>query len=302
MPPYQYRAFGLNIRSEIRLPELIDHTAEPDVVIRLGEVRDRLPEGRVVDAFHQVTEDTMLLTVERVGRYLVERGQLITIMPFAGSLDSDLRLFLLGSCIGALLQQRDVLALHASAVVGPQGAVLFAGLSGVGKSTLLASFLSRGYLMLADDITAVHFTDDDRVEILPGISRLKLWADAAASLGYEQSHLDPLRPGALKFGLAAHNAFSPEPEPLDRIFILMPGDTAAIAVDPIHRLDRFQALLDNTYRDDLMAGYRREKHFQQIATLAAQAGLYRVARPIGTAFNPQMLADRLEREMLAAST
>ena len=74
-----------------------------------------------------------------------------------GSLGSDIRVFLLGSCLGALLHQRGVLALHASAIETDQGAVLFMGDSGMGKSTTLQAFIKRGYKMLADDITRGRF-------------------------------------------------------------------------------------------------------------------------------------------------
>ena len=53
--------------------------------------------------------------------------------------ESDVRVFLLGSCIGALLHQRGILVLHAGAIHTDKGAVLFTGPWGIGKSTLLAA-------------------------------------------------------------------------------------------------------------------------------------------------------------------
>ena len=55
----------------------------------------------------------------------------------------------------ALLQQRGVMTLHASAIETQAGAVLFAGPSGIGKSSLAAALVERGNTMLADDVTGV---------------------------------------------------------------------------------------------------------------------------------------------------
>jgi hypothetical protein len=70
------------------------------------------------------------------------------------------------------------------------GAVAFVGQSGVGKSTLAASFACCGYPVLTDDY----------LELRPGISgwlglpaygSIRLWSDAVASLPLDTSHADP---------------------------------------------------------------------------------------------------------------
>src|SRR5690606_13499940 len=42
-------------------------------------------------------------------------------------------------------------AIHAAAVLGPRGVILFPGASGRGKSTLSAALMAHGYEVLCDD-------------------------------------------------------------------------------------------------------------------------------------------------------
>ena len=87
----------------------------------------------------------LLLSVEEVARYLIVDNREMRIQRLPGSIESDVRIFLLGSVLGALLHARQMLVLHASAIQTEQGAVLFIGRSGAGKSTLLGALLLRGY-------------------------------------------------------------------------------------------------------------------------------------------------------------
>ena len=104
---------------------------------------------------YQATANQFLLKMDGGGRYLVQNGNEIIVEPAADSLASDVRVFLLGSCIGALLHQRGLLVIHAGAVYTEKGAVLFTGHSGCGKSTLLGELMRRGYKMMVDDVCAV---------------------------------------------------------------------------------------------------------------------------------------------------
>ena len=79
--------------------------------------------------------------------------------PRQGVPDSNVRLFLLGSAMGALLHQRGLLPLHTNAVEVGGRAFAFMGKSGAGKSTLAAWFHDRGFRIVADDVCVVGFDD-----------------------------------------------------------------------------------------------------------------------------------------------
>src|SRR5262245_57475467 len=152
----QFTAYGLNIDSEIDLPELRRRVeGAPDVSIRYALSSDDLPGAKRNNPGWQSKENQLLLTIKDVAKYFILEGREIRIERSANSREEDIRVFLLGSVLGALMHQRNILTLHASAIRCSRGAVLFMGPSGYGKSTLAGSMLQRGYSMIADDKTGV---------------------------------------------------------------------------------------------------------------------------------------------------
>lgn len=87
----------------------------------------------------------LLLKVDGVANYWVKEGREIVIEPGPAAEAGDVRVFLLGSAFGALLHQRGLPPFHAGAVAMEGKAVLLAGRSGVGKSTLAAELCRRGH-------------------------------------------------------------------------------------------------------------------------------------------------------------
>ena len=107
-PPYRYEAYNLHIASDVELPEVPCGTidVEPDVCIRLGEVATRLENPTGEGARYQAAPNRLLLTIDDVGRFLVRDGREIVVDLDPEATLDDARVFVLGSCLGALLHQR----------------------------------------------------------------------------------------------------------------------------------------------------------------------------------------------------
>jgi hypothetical protein len=135
--PLLYRAFGLTIASGLPLPELPEAAGEPDVEIVTGRVPSQLPGAVRRGVRFQVAPGELLLQVDGVARYLARGGAQIIVDRAADAPPESVRLFLLGSVFAALLHERGVLPLSASAIATQRGAAVFMGLSGTGKSALL---------------------------------------------------------------------------------------------------------------------------------------------------------------------
>ncbi len=142
-----YKTYGLTIDSEISLPELIPQTNRNEqdaarasqqgiVQIRLGAVPEQLEHPTGQGVLYQASANQFLLSMNHIARYLVRNGNEIIIQPALNALESDIRVFLLGSVFGALLHQRELLVLHASAIGTDAGAVLFTGPSGIGRCSV----------------------------------------------------------------------------------------------------------------------------------------------------------------------
>jgi hypothetical protein len=252
-PHATYRLFGLDLRSEIDLAGLAPATESdaPDVEIGFGPIAaGEDPPG------YSATPEGTLLCVAKVGRYLISEGRRILIDPAPGASERNLRLFLLGSAIGALLHQRGLLPLHANAIDLGGRAVAFSGHSGAGKSTIAAWFHDRSYPILADDVCVIGFDGAGRALAFPGIPRLRLWREALEATGRDAGAYDRSFDDSEKYDVPTSGGATPEPLPLAAIYLLRKAEDEAggeAAIDRLTGVDSVEALISNTYR----GGYLR---------------------------------------------
>ena len=292
-----YTAYHLVIESEFACPELVPASGHPDVVIRIDEVPDRLEPDGITGAVYQSDAARFLLNIDGVARYLVSDGREIRVQPAASATWSDVRVFLLGSCLGALLHQRGLLALHASAVSTKIGGVLFCGPSGAGKSTLLSALLQRGYSMLADDATALTVSPSGDVSIVPAFPRTRLWADAALKLGKELAGLNRIRPSVQKYDISVGGEFPARPVAAGRIYVLSTHASDVIDITALGPAERFGVLIRHTYRKGYLDGLGlRPLHFALASAVAARVPMSIVRRP-AAAYRLAELADAIEADL-----
>jgi hypothetical protein len=275
----QYRAYGLRIASELSLPELLptdhDHT---DVWIRFGAIARRMAPGLTAGATWSAVPGQALIQLDQLATFLVVDGREIWIERAASSSDDDIRVFLLGSALAALLLQRGVLTMHASAIHTGHGAVIFLGRSGSGKSTLLTALVERGYAMLADDLTGV-LHDARQALVLPALPATRLWSDALSHLKRSAQTLLPVRSTLAKYQLPIER-FWPEPVALHAAYLLTTHNQPGIRLLPLAGIERVAAWNQQTYRRMFLHGLGlRQAHFATIARLAQRIPLSRVVRP-----------------------
>jgi hypothetical protein len=280
-----YHIFGLNITSAIPLParpalSLPPEDAAPDIVIAYGSTPAALANPMFKGVRFQAAPGEFLLRVDNVARYHVQGGNRITITPEAGVGSDDVLVFLMGSAMAALLHQRNVLALHAGAIVVRGESVIFAGPSGIGKSTLTAGFLKRGYSFLADDVCAIT-SHNGRPAVIPGFPRMKLWADALKKLDTDKKKLKSVRwGGSLEKYFLPVGKTRETPVPVGSVFILEATNTDRMEVIDLRGGDKIDPLIANTYRMRFLKGLGgKTDHFRQCAAVAAGAAVYRAIRP-----------------------
>lgn len=269
-----YWAYGLSIHADLLCPELPPHphpASDPDVTIRLLN-RMATALRPMPDRHYEVQPGHFRLDVPGVARYSVEDGKHILIEPMADSTPEKIRLFLLGSTMGALLYQRGLYPLHGSAVETPWGAMLFVGAQGAGKSTLAAEFHRQGYRLLTDDVCAVERTTNG-LRILPALAQIRLCADAYQRLGApEGSRFD-----VDKYVVPIGERYCPAPVPLRAIHVLADHDVPCF--EPLRGLNKVQCLLENLYRPFYLKGQSTQSEVSRMAGIIAQhASVFRVSR------------------------
>jgi len=294
-PAFAYRAYGLNICSELECGGVSPSSGLPDVHVRLGRVPEQLEDPVATGVFYQATREQLLLNVKHIARYLISAGNEI-VVEVTPQADLDMtRLLLMGSAFGALLHQRGVFTVHGSAIATRRGAVVFAGESGYGKSTLAGAFHQRGLLVLADDVCPI--ATSALPIVLPANPFLMLWADAANRLGLNQQHLRRVRSGLEKYVLPLGDGFAAEPAPLHAVYVLEPSNSDDLSIVPIHGLQKIKALNLATYRPHFFTGINAGR-LRQIGEVARQAKVAVVMRP-RNGFRVDELADLLAADFAA---
>jgi hypothetical protein len=267
MSRYAYWAYGLRIHADVACPELPLHpqpAGNPDVTIRLLPSVPSL-SGALEQGYFEVRPGLFRLEVQGVAQYRVEEGNSILIEPLADASLEEVRLFLLGSTMGALLYQRGLFPLHGSAVETRWGAMIFVGAQGAGKSTLAAHFHRNGYRLLSDDLCAVATTEDG-LQILPALARFRLCPDAYERLGAPAG----ARFDIDKFIVPMGDGYCPDPVPLRAIHILSDQEAEAPRFRMLRGLDRVRRLLENLYRPHFLRGQETQADLMRLAGLIAQ--------------------------------
>ncbi len=300
---FYYNVYGLGVRSALPLPELIAATEmEADVVIRRGRVGPPLPEiARTGSYFHTTTEEAYFFW-DRVGTFLVRKGEEIIVDSCPGVDECVVRLPLLGIVLAGLLYQRGVLVLHSSAVSVDDVAIAFLGNKESGKSTMAAVLYARGHQLVADDVVAVGGEEAGGPLTLPAFPQLKLWpAAVVASLGEDPAALPRLHSRIEKRARQITYGFAHRPVPLGRIYVLDRGPSPEI--EPLRPQEAMVQLIANSYASRFsrpLPAARRVLHFLQCAELARDVPAFRLKRPPSHALLPTIA--RLVEEHLANGT
>jgi hypothetical protein len=274
-----YRAFGLEIVSDLDIPEFVSSIV-PQEKIDVQILSKEIPRF-LNHALHsnrlQADGRKILIHIENVARFLIEGGTSIFYEPCPGSDPDTLRLFLLGSCMGALLQQRGLIVLHGNSVsLDGRSCKVFVGYRGAGKSTMAGWYYRQGAFVLADDISAIAFFADGRPYVIPSFPQIKLWQESLDLLKINSHLLRRVRPETAKFALPLKDQYCAHPLPVSEILEI---GRSLIDDFEINGLGKMNLLMRHTYRIPflrkmgLMQAYSKE-----LIKLATQTAMKKTHR------------------------
>lgn len=177
------RYWPFSVRSDFKTAPpafAFENGCDADVEIRSGFVPDQIPSATFRNDFLQIAPNLFRFELKGKFCFIVEGGERII---YACRNDADMAQllhFLMGSGLGALCYQRELLPLHASAVECNGGIFAFAGHSGVGKSTLVAALAQiHGYAFFSDDLLIIDPNlHAGQVRCFASQKDLKLWEDS----------------------------------------------------------------------------------------------------------------------------
>jgi hypothetical protein len=257
-----YHIYGLRLRSDLPLPVAsVSDDGEIDLIVRnRGAIPLPVappPPVMTVD-WREEEQRWRLHYHTREGRVLEfclnKQATCIDIYCTCPQAIDDIAAVLLGPALASALHLRGIPILHASAVVVDGRAILVAGMTGAGKSTLAAALVRLGAPLLAEDLAVLTF-GENAIAVQAGYPRLRLCPDA--TLVADKAAPDLPRvfsafvPDDKRWLDAADLAggFCATPAPLGGIYLLAPRrpDRKAPAIEPLPPHRAALALLDHLY-------------------------------------------------------
>lgn len=281
---FTYNAFGLTVLSEIYLPELPKVKIANDLIDVSIKRVDLTGVWSDLSKFNKnfvIRENVVMFRVPEKAIFLIQNGNEIFVSPINDSDEDYHRLYILGTCMGAILMQRKILPLHGSAIAIDGKAYAFVGDSGVGKSTLASAFLKKGYQLMSDDVIPVKFSDENIPMVTPAYPQQKLWMESLNQFGMESGQYKPIVERETKFAVPVSTQFAYQELPLAGIIELVKTDEAEIRITPITNMTRFHTLYTHTYRNFFLAGSGlMDWHFATSAKMVNQLSFYQLQRPV----------------------
>jgi hypothetical protein len=272
---WTYAAYGLRLRADGAIPGLAagDPSKPPDLHIYLRAMPDEATSGERLRWFESqqanrhgrpnlviwraVASGALHFMYDDGAEFLLAPdGRTVWCTWSAAATTEDAMVYLRGPILAMVLRLRGVVCLHAASVSTGSRAIALLGSAGAGKSTTAAALVTRGFRLLADDVSALRFDGAD-VVVLPGPTRLGLWPDAGAVLFGHGRDLPRVTPaGGIndwwdKRYVEADDVRPSQrtPLPLAAIYVLAARtpDADAPRVRPMSLSEAFLTLTEDTY-------------------------------------------------------
>jgi hypothetical protein len=269
---FRYRAFGLNLTSNLPLPGLGESTARglPEVDLCLGTQPTGFDQALFREVWYeseyQVSPGVPFLVIytsregdighwlryqDGTSVFLGKQANRIWVTWPASSCLEDAATYLLGPVMAIVAQLRGSTCLHGCAVVIDGAIVGLLGPQGAGKSTSAAAFARAGYPVAADDLILLMEVQNHFV-VEPSHPVVRLWPSSVRLLFGHEDALPKITPTWNKRWLNLNEddyLFQEDPLPLGALYILGARSAAdsAPSIASLSGTEALMTLLSNSW-------------------------------------------------------
>ncbi len=303
MPSTTYKAYGMTLRTNRPLPDLMplgDPPSVPDIDICIGTIPSSLvppdswkqhrnfvsrrPLDQGDSPWLQILETSdgafiQLRYREGLRFTLTAEANRIWVTGTSSGDIAQVAAFLLGIVLGFCLRLRGHTCLHASAIAVNGSALLVTGPIGAGKSTVAGVLAKRNYPIIADDISLL-IPGEAGFRVRPAYPRVRLRPDVVETLygavsalplqcSTEDRHiLDLNKPG---------RCFAPKEVPIKAIYVII-ACRETLSITSPSLAHSVKILMENAYLDYLIDDHIRSRDFAVFGQLVRQVPVRAVVR------------------------
>ena len=280
---YLYRVYGLNIESEIKIPELskLDNDNNIDAKINYGIVSNEIKELIKMGYMGRYQKQDMWFNIPNLAIYHITNGNQVIIEPYENADNQLIKVYILGSVLGMVLLQNNMVAIHGGGIVINDKGYVFTGDKGAGKSTITTALRQRGYNFVADDVCSIKQGEINKIH--PGFGYQKLCDDTMVKLGYNPDDYEPFRSDFnIKYIVPALDAFVNYEVPFEGVFELSVSENVEnVEIKEITGIQKIQRLIKNIFRIEVInySGGIEPTYFKKCADIAKGIKYYNIIRP-----------------------
>ena len=278
-----YKVYGLNIKSEIKIDEFENLNAIPeDEIVTISysvmddEIKKSVSEGKKI----QLQKEKIWFHIDNIATYCITNGNKVEVEVFENANMQLMKIYIMCSCLGFIMLQRDMVAIHGGVIEMDNNAVIFTGDRGAGKSTLTTALREKGYKFISDDVAGIMF---DKVPyVMPGFPYQKLCESAMDKFGYDkEKNTSFMSDKEVKYIVPAKEEFIYEPRKLTTIIKLTVGDVEEVTIEELKGSEKINNIIQNIYRGEYIKylGGMNPKYFKKCLDIAKNIDFYVVTRP-----------------------
>ena len=297
----KYNVYGLDIKSEIEIEEFIklDSIKETNIVnIIYGEMSEEIKNSISKGSKIKLTKNKIWFHIDNVATYCITNGNKVEVEVCESADMQIMKIYLMCSCLGFIMLQREMVAIHGGVIEMDDKAVIFTGDRGAGKSTLTTALRERGYKFISDDVAGIKI---DKVPyVMPGFPYQKLCESAMDKFGYDKEKCTSfMSDKEVKYIVPAKEEFVGEKRELIAVVKLTVGDVEEATIRELTGSEKLNNIIENIYRGEYIKylGGMNPKYFRQCIEIAKNIRFYTVIRPVN-GFTVDDQIELIEREVV----
>jgi hypothetical protein len=292
---YLYRISGVTFQSNVILNELaFDPDGLPEFTFQYqNDVHEfrrpshwlnhwYLHDGSIWLSFAKI-EVGYLLRFPAYADFIVSNdGHAIQCFLRKNCPQETMRHLLLNQVIPIVLSQLGKLVLHTSACATSHGVMAFMGTTGMGKSTLAASFGLQGYAVITDDCLLVE-QQGDRVLSIPSYQGLRLWPESVSALFAEEPEVQSMAHYTEKKRVLFRQGQVDDPLWLRAVYVLTEPEEdqemSSVTILPLSPREALFQIVKHTFQLDISDDEQLGKAFRRYEWLARSVPFFQLMYP-----------------------